>query len=382
MINIEEKEAMILGNFNVNFLAKNNHADFKAILNIHGFKQIIKKPTRVTCTTKSLIDIILSNKPEFVKLSGVIPMSIGDHDLIGCVCKINHIKFKSKSLTCRNYKYYDSRAFSNQLCSIDWSLVYDNVDVRSAWLYMKTVIMGIFDKHAPLITKRVKGKPAPWLTAELKSVMNERDSLLRKYRKSKNMADFQAYKQKRNLVNCELRHAKLNYNRNLLNENMDNPRSFWKIIKRLYPIKSPPNVSGQSFDLDGERTVDAVKICEGFSNFFANVVINLKHVAFPLSDFIWRSPLGITCKTNSLFKFRPVSSLEVFKILKSIKCAKSTGIDGIPPRLLRDAADVIASPLAHIINLSMELGRIPSEWKSVKIVPIYKAGPKSDMGIE
>ena len=108
-------------------------------------------------------------------------------------------------------------------------------------------------------------------------------------------------------------------------------------------------------------------------------MINLKRVAFPLRDFIWRSPLGITCKTNSLFKFRPVSSLEVFKILKSIKCAKSTGIDGIPPRLLRDARDAIASPLAHIINLSMELGQIPSEWKSTKIVPIYKAGRKSDI---
>ena len=152
---------------------------------------------------------------------------------------------------------------------------------------------------------------------------------------------------------------------------MDNPRSFWKIIKRFYPIKSPTNVSGQSFDLDGERTVDAVKVCEGFSNFFANVVINLKRVAFPLRDFIWRSPLGITCKTNSIFKFRPVSSLEVFEILKSIKCAKSTGTDGIPPRLLRDAANAIASPLAHIINLSMELGQIPSEWKSAKIIPIY-----------
>ena len=51
-------------------------------------------------------------------------------------------------------------------------------------------------------------------------------TLGRKYQKSLNMADFQAYKQKRNLVNCELRHAKFNYNRNLLNENMDNPRSF------------------------------------------------------------------------------------------------------------------------------------------------------------
>ena len=55
---------------------------------------------------------------------------------------------------------------------------------------MKSVIMGIFDKHAPLIIKWVKGKPAPWLTAELKSVMNERDSLLRKYRKSKTLLIF------------------------------------------------------------------------------------------------------------------------------------------------------------------------------------------------
>ena len=41
---------------------------------------------------------------------------------------------------------------------------------------MKTVIMEIFDKHAPLNSKRVIGKPAPWLTAELKSLMNERVS--------------------------------------------------------------------------------------------------------------------------------------------------------------------------------------------------------------
>ena len=67
-------------------------------MNIHGFKQIIKKPTRVTCVTKSLIDIILSNKPEFVKLSDVIPLSIGDHDLIGCVRKVNHIKLNRNHL--------------------------------------------------------------------------------------------------------------------------------------------------------------------------------------------------------------------------------------------------------------------------------------------
>ena len=66
--------------------------------------------------------------------------------------------------------------------------------------------------------------------------MNDRDSLLRKYRKTKDMEDvFNAYKQKRNLVTSKLRHAKSAYNKNLLEENFDKPRSFWKTTKRLYP---------------------------------------------------------------------------------------------------------------------------------------------------
>jgi hypothetical protein len=34
---------------------------------------------------------------------------------------------------------------------------------------MRTVIMSVY---APIITKRVKGKPAPWLSVELKKLMN------------------------------------------------------------------------------------------------------------------------------------------------------------------------------------------------------------------
>ena len=43
---------------------------------------------------------------------------------------------------------------------------------------------------------------------------------------------------------------------------------------------------------------------------------------------------------------------------------KSTGCDNLPPRLLKDSASNIASPLTHIINLSMQTGLFPSEWKS------------------
>ena len=78
-------ESIVLGDFNVIYLIPGDNAEFKAILNLHGFKQIVKKPTRVWDSTGSLIDIIATNNPASIKDSEVIPLSIGDHNMVGCV---------------------------------------------------------------------------------------------------------------------------------------------------------------------------------------------------------------------------------------------------------------------------------------------------------
>ena len=43
---------------------------------------------------------------------------------------------------------------------------------------MKSILGNLFDRHAPKISKKVRGKPAPWLNSEVKRLMNERDRLL------------------------------------------------------------------------------------------------------------------------------------------------------------------------------------------------------------
>lgn len=61
-----------------------------------------------------------------------------------------------------------------------------------------------------------------------------------------------------------------------------------------------------------------------------------------------------------------------------MKSTKSTGHDGIPARFLKDAANELSRTIAYLINSSMFTGKIPSEWKSAKVTPIYKSGDKSD----
>ena len=58
----------------------------------------------------------------------------------------------------------------------------------------------------------------------------------------------------------------------------------------------------------------------------------------------------------------------------SIKRSKVTGIDDLPPGLIKDAADVLSVPLSHIINMSLDIGQFPQEWKAAKIIPLHKSG--------
>ena len=61
----------------------------------------------------------------------------------------------------------------------------------------------------------------------------------------------------------------------------------------------------------------------------------------------------------------------IAKKIKKMKDNKSPGVDGIPPKLLKEIVDQICTPLANLFNLSLEEGIVPSEWKEANITPRY-----------
>ena len=51
---------------------------------MHSLKQLIQSPPRVTCSTSTLIDHILTSAPSGVSQKGVINVGVSDHQLIFC----------------------------------------------------------------------------------------------------------------------------------------------------------------------------------------------------------------------------------------------------------------------------------------------------------
>ena len=75
----------------------------------------------------------------------------------------------------------------------------------------------------------------------------------------------------------------------------------------------------------------------------------------------------------------PVDKSFVVKNLKKLKRDKACGHDKFPPGMLKDSASVIAAPLTQIINLSLESGTVPKDWKLAKVTPLFKSGSLIDM---
>ena len=108
-VDIDKEEIYILGDFNINmyhnngYIVRNDNTisskflshdikNYHQFCTMHGLKQLIQSPTRVTCSTSTLIDHILTSAPSRVSQKGVIKVGVSDDQLIFSTRKISRIK--------------------------------------------------------------------------------------------------------------------------------------------------------------------------------------------------------------------------------------------------------------------------------------------------
>ena len=111
-IDSKTNEIYLLGDFNINllqngkFILKENQSyklkssssalvnKYKEFCQTFSLTEIIKEPTRITCSTSTLPDHIFTNSSEKVSQKGVVDVGISDHQLIYCTRKLKELSIR------------------------------------------------------------------------------------------------------------------------------------------------------------------------------------------------------------------------------------------------------------------------------------------------
>ena len=127
-------------------------------------------------------------------------------------------------------------------------------------------------------------------------------------------------------------------------------------------------------------------IADHFVEFFTNVASNLVSKLPACSNIFSvnseRFKLFYSSRNvnNATFTLHPVSEDFIFKELVNVNPTKSTGLDDIPARFIKDGAIVLTTPITHIVNLSITSGVVPNDMKMARIKPLYKKNSPLDVG--
>ena len=76
---------------------------------------------------------------------------------------------------------------------------------------------------------------------------------------------------------------------------------------------------------------------------------------------------------NLTFFITPTTVEEVNDLISDLKASKSIGPSSLPTKIMKQLNDIIASPLAELINKSFQSGIFPDIFKIAKVIPIFKS---------
>ena len=120
-------------------------------------EQLIKDYTRVTQTSRTMIDLIFSDCSH-ISCSGEMNINLSDHLPIYLIKKKERGKIYKKEIWGRSYQNYDSSRFTALLYTVGWSEFDDEETPDRLWEIMLSNITKALDAICPIMKLMIPSK--------------------------------------------------------------------------------------------------------------------------------------------------------------------------------------------------------------------------------
>jgi hypothetical protein len=267
-------------------------------------------------------------------------------------------KIKSK-----NWNKADWLRIREGLRNTVWPTSADNTTVEEAWQLLRGKIDALTAGHVPEREFRERG--ADWMTREILQLIRKKRRLWKRAKHGQNVAEYEEVARE---TSKKIRAAKRHMEQRLAKDKTGNKKPFFNYVRKK--TKTRENV-GPLKDGSGQMITEPEQMAEELNRCFSDVFTREDVTNVPRA----RQHATRTRLTNTF-----ITAQKVRQKIKQLKPTGAAGPDGITTRLLQNCAEEISPVLAVIYRKSMAQGKVPEEWKSANVVPIFKKGSKSSAG--
>jgi hypothetical protein len=381
-ISKENKELILLGDFNIDLLQYKTVSAYTNFLDLIGSYHLLPSitlPTRITSHSNTLIDNIFASPSLSNSISGNLTISISDHLPQFILLDFNRNRPKEPLNFYRNWNKFDPFKFKQDFSNFNWNevLSLENRDTEASFDSFFDSVSKLIDKHVPLIKstrKQQKLSSKPWVTQGLLTSMKIRDNFFKDFHKTTE-PDLKIYLQSRykfyrNRIVSLLRLSKKIHFNNFFRSNSNNIKKVRDGVRDLISTKTKTAKSDISLQMEDSLTSDPCTVAESFNEFFTSIATKIRSKIPPTGHHfsIW-----LKNRNPRSFFISPTTPFEVSQIIQSLQKSKATGPNSIPHNILITVLDEISRILSDIINLSFTTGVFPSKLKQAKVIPVFKS---------
>ncbi len=347
-----------------NTKTQSKHNLFLNFLNENGLTQLTKEITRPKSGT--ILDLVMTSNENLIENVNVCP-GVSDHNIV--LFDINMTPKLQPKQARKIFKYHKAdeqeiRSFIKEQSDTFFQNSPETNSIDDNWTFFKSTISQAMDK---IPHKMSSGKPShPYITKDIIRLMNKRDRLYKKARRTKNQRTWCNYKATRNEVQRMIARSHNKYMNEIIGESLKSDgKKFWGFIKsqKRESLGVPTlRVNGKLHVTDEDKAAALnQQYCSVFSQSDNSVVPDLGPSPYPDIGDLEIGQSGVT------------------KQLKAVKTAKASGPDEVPARMLHDYAEELSAMLTFIFHQSYSTGQLPSDWRTARVVGLYKnKGKKTD----
>ena len=371
---VSTKTSIICGDFNLPhinwrlFTSDNEGSRLIKLMKKLYLSQFVREPT----LDNNILDIVLASDSDLIYSCEVGEiLSNSDHKIIRC--KVNcEVNIKENAILVSNYKKGNILGLKTELQKVNWRAIFANKNIEQMCSSFTNILLEAENKWIPKVRKRVNGTTNPqWMTNEIKLLINRKKKAYTIYKRSKSDEDFNRYVAVKRHCEKQIRKSKRNLEISISQQAKTNPKKFYQYIRSKKTIKDK---IGPIKDVNNELVSDCKNMTKILNTFFQSVFIREDISSLPNIDSV---PLRFS---NEMLKIDEINENDIARHLKNLDPNKSTGVDLVSSRLLRECQEELILPLKLLFNKSMQEGIVPSLWKCANVTPIFKKGNKCEAG--